>query len=480
VAGRQAGGSSAACAAQVAPGRSQARSPGAAREDVPGPWALVRRSIAGGTSRPRRPATRRPLALFALSSVALLLLVAIIGAVGLRRLAEGEALNDARSVTAALSRATLRDAVTPAVLRGDGAALDALDRRVRQTVLGKPIVRIKIWAPDGRIIYSDARALIGERVPLPPDLRKALSDGGVRAEVTDLSRPENRLERGHGRLVEVYLPLRLAGGRQVVVEAYHPGEQIDRASGRIWGTFLPMFLGLLGALAAVQLPLAWAQSRRARRDAREREELARDAEMALQAERARIATELHDGIVQDLAGAAYALHAAAAMPADTSSDDLRGALRRGADVCRTSMTRMRELLVDLRAPRDGVQDLHGAIEGLARPLRDAGVEVIVGITLGRPLEPETALLIHRAAREILLTVRRRDDVSLITMALVERGQEVVLTVDHGIVGGGRQGEPDIPGRLQALAQRLSASGGSLAVDHIDGRRVRYAAALPVA
>jgi signal transduction histidine kinase len=57
---------------------------------------------------------------------------------------------------------------------------------------------------------------------------------------------------------------------------------------------------------------AWLQSRRARAEARERERLARQAEEALQGERSRIATELHDGIVQDLAGPAFALHAATA------------------------------------------------------------------------------------------------------------------------------------------------------------------------
>ena len=71
------------------------------------------------------------------------------------------------------------------------------------------------------------------------------------------------------------------------------------------------------------------------------------------------------------------MHAAAKLPADASHTDLRGALAVGADVCRTSMTRMRELLVDLRNPKNVVQDLHGAIDAVARPLRDAGIDVIV-------------------------------------------------------------------------------------------------------
>jgi two-component system, NarL family, sensor kinase len=425
----------------------------------------------------RRALASRPLVQFALSSVALLLLVAGIGAVALRHLATQEALDDARSVTVAFSRGMLSNAVTPAVLREDPAAIRALDRRVHETVLGHPIVRIKVWAPSGRIVYSDARDLIGRRFPLPDDLREALTDGGVRAEVSDVSRPENRFERGGERLVEVYLPVRLASGHEVIVEAYHPGGRIDAASRRIWRTFLPMLLGLLAALALVQLPLVWAQSRRARADARAREELAREAERALQTERGRIATELHVGVVQDLSGAAYALHAAAALPAEASHADLRRALAHGADVCRSSMTRMRELLVDLRAPQDGAQDLRGAIDAIARPLRDAGIDVIVGVAMARPLADDAALLIHRAAREILLEVRRETGVTLVTVGLVERAGDVVLTVDHNSTDDDCATAPSQP-RLESLAARLEAAGGSLTVDRRPGLGARYAATLP--
>jgi two-component system, NarL family, sensor kinase len=308
---------------------------------------------------------RMPIVQFALSSVALLVLVAAIGALTLRHLARGEALRDAGSVTVAFSRGVLRNAVTPGVLHADKAALAALDRRVHQALLGDPIVHVEVWSPSGRIIYSDARGLIGQRFPLPADLRAAMADNAVRADVSDLSAPENRFERGRGGLVEVYLPLRLASGQRVVIDAYHTTQAIEAASRRTWRTFLPMLLGLL-ALAGVQLPLVWTQTRRARAEAREREQLARHAERALRAERARIATELHDGIVQDLAGVAYTLHAAAGLPADTPDADLRAALGQGADVCRTSMTRMRDLLADLRTPQGGEQDLHGAIDTVAR------------------------------------------------------------------------------------------------------------------
>jgi two-component system, NarL family, sensor kinase len=416
---------------------------------------------------------------FAVSSAALLVLVVAIGAVALRHLATDEALADARSVTVAFSRGMLRNAITPRVLHGDREAMAALDRRVHQTVLGHPIVRLKVWSPTGRIVYSDAHELIGRRFGLPADLRAAMTDGAVHAEVSDLSRPENRLERGQGKLVEVYLPLRVASGEIVMVEAYHPAERIDAASHRVWRTFLPMLVALLAALAAVQLPLVWAQSRRQRADARAREELALHAERMLQSERGRIAKELHTGIVQDLAGAAYAMHAAAAVPDDAPAAEFRRALKQGAEVCRTSMTRMRSLLVDLSAPADDSQDLEAAIDALAAPLRANGAQVSVAVTLHRPLDGDSALLVHRAAREIVLAVRGVRDVTDVTIELRERDGHLVLTVEHD--GSGDTLSARLSGAEShrgGLAARLRERGGSLTVHPRPGAGARIEAALP--
>ena len=63
------------------------------------------------------------------------------------------------------------------------------------------VVRVKLWTPDGRIVYSDEPRLIGARYP--PD--EPLEAGRVEAEVSDLSRPENRgllmVEDDAGRLL---------------------------------------------------------------------------------------------------------------------------------------------------------------------------------------------------------------------------------------------------------------------------------------
>ena len=148
---------------------------------------------------------------FALSSFAIVLVLATIGAVALSRVATREALDEARAVTAALVRSTIGPAITDAAVRGDREALAELDRTVRERVLYGPTVRVKVWARDGRILYSDATALIGERYALRPDLSAALRGGTTHADVTEHARRENRFERGKGKLVEVYMPYTTAG-----------------------------------------------------------------------------------------------------------------------------------------------------------------------------------------------------------------------------------------------------------------------------
>ena len=67
-------------------------------------------------------------------------------------------------------------------------------------------------------------------------------------------------------------------------------------------------------LELVQIPAAWSLARRLRRGQRQRETLLQHAVDASDTERRRIARDLHDGVVQDLAGVSFALAAAARAP----------------------------------------------------------------------------------------------------------------------------------------------------------------------
>ena len=80
---------------------------------------------------------------------------------------------------------------------------------------------------------------------------------------------------------------------------------------RIWRSFAPISLGALLVLELVQIPLAWSLARRLQQRQREREGLLQQALAASDMERRRIASDLHDGVVQDLVGVAFTFGGAA-------------------------------------------------------------------------------------------------------------------------------------------------------------------------
>jgi two-component system, NarL family, sensor kinase len=436
----------------------------------------------------RASSGRVALAQFALSGIALLIAVGTIGAVALRHVARDEAKRDARTLTETVARGVIQPQMSAAVLAGDPAALRRLDRLVDARVFSprsqeSSIVRIKVWDADGRIVYSDEPRLLGKRFILPEDLREAMDNRKASADVSDLARPENRYERGKGRLVEVYEPMRVAGGELLLLEAYFPAKDISDAGGRIVKSFLLVLLAVLGSLALAQLPLAWFLERRVRADEQERERLTRAGEDALEGERRRIAAELHDGVVQDLAGVAYELQAAAdRQPPDAADPDLGAALRRGAGVCRGSMRALRALLVDLYPSERREQGLDASVEALARPLRERGVDVAVDMRLETPLTSTTTELVYRAVQEALRNVDRHAAARTASVALRHDGDAVTLVVEddgRGMTGDNLR-EQHAAGHmgLALLADGVAARGGSLSIESEPGTGTRVRVSLP--
>jgi two-component system, NarL family, sensor kinase len=443
----------------------------------------------------RASSGRVALAQFAFCGMALLLVVATIGVIAMHSVSRDEAKRDARALTEALARGVIQPRMTPAVLAGDREALRRLDQTVHQRILAparagvqpdNSIVRIKIWDTDGFIVYSDERRLVGKRFTLPEDLREALESRKASADVSDLGRPENRYERGRGPLVEVYKPMRVADHRLLLLEAYFPAKEIGQAGGRISSSFLPVLLAVLVALALAQLPLAWFLARRVRADEREREKLTRAGEDALDGERRRIAAELHDGVVQDLAGVAYELQAVADRLPQRNGDghdgELHDALRRGAGVCRGSMRALRSLLVDLYPSERREQGLDAAVEALARPLRDRGVDVAVDMDLDGALPSATAELVYRAAQEALRNVDRHAAARTASVGL--RGDDGTVTLIVEDDGRGMTGdnlrEQHAAGHmgLALLADGVAARGGSLSIESEPGTGTRVRLSLP--
>lgn len=362
-----------------------------------------------GDEIPSPPSTAREVAKFVVASLIAVAIFVAASVPVLRHIGRDEAIRDARGVARLAAAGVVEPNLLNGVLEGDPAALSLMDTVVQERVLSESIVRVKIWSEDGRILYSDEPRLIGQRYPLDEEERAALVTGDVDAELSDLSRPENRFERQEGELLEVYTRVRTPNGTPVLFELYERFDSVVASGRRVWLAFLPALLGVLLLLWLAHLPLAYRLARRVERGHEEREVLLRRTLDASNDERRRIAGELHDGVVQDLAGTSYALSAAATGPAARDDAALATTLREAAAVTRASMQRLRELLVAIHPPNLAVAGLEAALADVVAPLARKGVEVEVHVPPLPPLEREAQELIYRAAREAVRNVLEHAD-----------------------------------------------------------------------
>ncbi len=154
------------------------------------------------------------------------------------------------------------------------------------------IVRVKVWDARGTVLYSDQPELIGDRFPLADDQRIALRDGITEVELSDLSKPENELERPEGQLIEAYTRIRTPNGTPVLFETYQRFSTISANGNRLLDRIsTPLVAGLSTAARAGAAGLG--AGRRARRAADDRAELLAYAVRASEVERSRIARDLH-------------------------------------------------------------------------------------------------------------------------------------------------------------------------------------------
>jgi signal transduction histidine kinase len=110
--------------------------------------------------------------------------------------------------------------------------------------------------------------------------------------------------------------------------------------------------------------------------ARERELLLRQALEASDAERHRIARNLHDGVVQDLAAIALGLRSRSER--DQGGDRLT--MLHAADATSEAIDELRTLLREIAPPDLQEIGLTAALDELAEPLRAHGIEAIVEVT----------------------------------------------------------------------------------------------------
>jgi signal transduction histidine kinase len=201
---------------------------------------------------------------------------------------------------------------------------------------------------------------------------------------------------------------------------------------------------------------------------------------AQDAERARIARELHDSTAQTLAALVFqlsALQRASADPAAAERLDLVHTMATGVleEVRTLSHTVHPRVLDDL--------GLVAALEYLARQAREDGtleVGVASDVRAGEIPRPVAAVL-YRVAQEALANVRRHSGASSVRISLTATPAAVTLEiVDDGVGFDVADAEARRPGMgLFSMRERVGLVDGAMAIDSAIGRGTRVTATVPL-
>ncbi len=227
---------------------------------------------------------------------------------------------------------------------------------------------------------------------------------------------------------------------------------------------------------ALTTPLMLLLNRRLSRAARERERLLEAAVRASDAERLRIARDLHDGVVQDLAGSSMALSTLAARTESPVSDELE---RVGRSL-RVSMRSLRSLLVEIYPPDLHAAGLAAAVHDLVAPLVAAGVEVDVDISGDEDASRAAVSLVWRIAQESVRNVARHARAGRMSLTVRREADLLVLeVVDDGVGFSVDTTAGDEHLGLRAAQSLVREHGGTMGVDSSPGSGTIVRVEVPV-
>lgn len=396
---------------------------------------------------------------FLLMGVLTLVLVALPVTFWVRAEAEDHALHEAILVTQRLADHTAGPHMTDALLGGDPAAVSELDQQLGPWLDKEGVLRIKIWDPNGKIMFSDQRSLIGQVFELRAPERKLLADGDATAALGHQQEFENQFESADGELVEVYVRFMAVNGTPLIFEAYYDDEPLrDEQNEVLFGMVPPLLLSLF-ALQLAQLPTAVRLARKIQANRTTSHRLLRHAVEASDLERRRIARDLHDDVVQDLSGLCYALE----------SEEFHGQgknqlLTESRSILQRNVRKLREITTELYPPDLDEFGLPAALARLAGPVQGRGISLQLDLPADIDLDRDQSAMLYRVARESLANVAKHSHATNVRVSLSNGPQGAEISVsDDGIGFDQSHGSPEGHSGLRILRDTFKAAGGTLEV-----------------
>ena len=211
------------------------------------------------------------------------------------------------------------------------------------------------------------------------------------------------------------------------------------------------------------------------------EEVARaEADMRTR-ERTRLAVELHDSIVQNLAGVIMELETAKRMIVSTNEEPLVH-LRRAERAMRSCHADLRNCLWDLRSEALEDADMSQAIRTTLLPhLRDATIDVRFNVPRAA-VSDNTAYVILRVIRELTLNAIKHGGAKHVKIAGAEEGRVLRFSVRDDGAGFDPDAAPGVTEGhfgLEGIRQRVRSLSGTFAMERTAEGGMRAVVTIPI-
>jgi PAS domain S-box-containing protein len=364
-----------------------------------------------------------------------------------------------------------------------GVATDITERKRAEQALresrtlleeAQKVARLGVWEWDpetGRVSWSDElyRIYGVDRARFTPSFEGYLErvhpeDRGRVSEVV-----ASALIDGHGFSFEE----RIVRPDGSVRSLRSQGEVVKNAQGRP--------LKLLGACFDVTEQKDYETQLRAAAESLQR--LSRRLVEAEEAERRRIARELHDRVGQNLSALNINLDIMLGALGADGPPELRMRLRDSLALVDGTLQTIENVMADLRPPLLDEYGLGAALgwhaEELMRrtqlriALEDRAKERI------RELRPEAAVTLFRIAQEALNNVTKHAEAGQVRIALELRGRDFVLAISDDGRGFDPSSLPATRLGMKSMRERAEAAGGALAVRSAPGEGTTLEVTLPL-
>jgi signal transduction histidine kinase len=326
-----------------------------------------------------------------------------------------------------------------------------------------------------------------------------LGEAPTDAVLVDLSLPDSRgLETLSAlRSGALALPIVvLAGGddEELALRALGGGASDHLVKGRVTGDLVARAVRF-----AIERERLVAAERESRRDAEAARDSALKTQRALatserrrrallgsmlraeEAERQRIAVELHDDTIQVMVAALVGLDACQATIDRDDTDAAVERIARARTTLSEAVDRVRRMTFELRPPLLDAQGLGPAVADLLDEIAaECGLETRIDVSVRR-YSPEIEILAYRTVRELMANVRKHAQANRVDLSLRDGGSLLVCTlVDDGV--GFDSNGADRPRRrrmrlhlgLDATVERVRIAGGTFSIDSdSNGTTVRF-------